>query len=656
MLQILSSFSSGVWTLSEKGVISPSGAVTEIKFAKLNSGILTSSSKLPICLINNELELQYGELSSSFETISRVALGISLDFWGFCYIQEKVLMYYSSNRIHCFSLIKERTTRKIKVNNLSKMSCCLGSCFYAAKEGETSLYEWRVASGDIKLMKSYDTDICHMALYAKGSHLVSATEKFIDIFTISHQAHKCQQLSIANVSALTWSDSELLLYICTDSEFLILHSSSDGSFSSTVLMQNSFFVTEILEIGEDLYLNNKIWCKFVPAENSLVPENIEKIDEINIGLTKAEFKPFGLVYRDLSKAIHVLQWPNARSSQSISQIESRFIDENNLEGLVSGLQRVAEFENSTRNYCLWKILSEILESPLDESEEIPDKMKTRIKDRSFQDSPNNVTPSRKPIKRSISPLTKSRKSITPSRIAKMQSDPKDLIQLAVDTSSLLNSTTNFPKEPIPKLFYMLENAPILKPANSTPADFLTSDKKALVKKLQGSSDETDLLLACIIAGSLGRQELQKAVEFACTKLNSYSGVCLNLALGSRPRAWEILAENECDDDLAYYSRISGKFDHFFPWIIHLYENGCWVACAVQLIAAGFVGLALQILCSAKEERVAYWVAKCFEGNCRNRKELPTEFEGWFYELGQPRFRSRADEDIQNLYTKYKTKK
>ena len=279
-----------------------------------------------------------------------------------------------------------------------------------------------------------------------------------------------------------------------------------------------------------------------------------------------------------------------------------------------------------------------------------DKPRIPAKDRSLYSSPGNITPTRRPVKRSVSPLNKSRKSITPSRIQKMQSDPKDLIQLAVDTSSLLSSTQNFPKDSAPRPYYVLDNQAPARGSISSPSDFLTSDKKTLVGRLLASNDQTDLLLACTLAGTLGRQELQKAIETCCSKLAGFAGVVVNLSNGSRGKAFELLLNEGAQSEVAYCSKVSGKFDEFFAYVIKLFEEKCEFLAAVQLLAAGFHALALQLLAKAGEEELAAVTGRVLEV-VKNRKEVPSEFEHWFYELGAPRFRSRAEEDVQGLVEK-----
>jgi hypothetical protein len=284
----------------------------------------------------------------------------------------------------------------------------------------------------------------------------------------------------------------------------------------------------------------------------------------------------------------------------------------------------------------------------DPDESMNEKPRPAVKERSLYSSPGNITPTRRPAKRSISPLNKSRKSITPSRIQKLQSDPKDLIQLAVDTSSLLSSTQNFAKDPEPKVFYILDQRPALKGNVSSPSDFLINDKKALIKKLLASPDEKDMLLGCIIAGTLGRQELQKAIEGSCQKLSGFAGVVLNLANGSRGKAFELLSMENCYEEVAYCSKVTGKFDEFFSFVIKLYESGFKYLCAVHLFFAGYTILAYQVLCKEGEEELVVLLHKLLEIS-KSRKEVPAEFENWFYELGPPRFRSRIDEEMSRLF-------
>ena len=387
-----------------------------------------------------------------------------------------------------------------------------------------------------------------------------------------------------------------------------------------------------------------------------MPENLEKIDEISVGTGKADVKPYGLQYKNTTKSAFPLQKSSNPAFLSAYQTDFQILSKTDSLSsfpLISKLLLISELQNNLKHNLFLKILQESLENPA-EPEKPSIKPNARIKERSIQSSPGNITPTRRSNKRSVSPLNKSRKSITPQRMTKLQSDPKELIQLAVDTSCLLSSTQTFPKETVPKLFYPLENMPTSKSILPNPGDFLSFDKKNLVKKLQNSKDEKDVLLSCIIAGTLGKQELTKAIENACMRLTGYAGVSLNLAVGNKAKAWELLEDN--DEDVAYYSRISGKYEEFFAWVIRLYEDGFGFFCGLQLISAGFTALALQVLCKVGEERLAYWVVKALEGNCKNRFEIPNEFEAWFYELGPPRFRSRADEEIQALDLKYESKK
>lgn len=659
MLKILSSYSDQVWTLARSGIVTPMNALIGNSFLCVSSCPGFTGSKLPICFVKDPLELCYGLVSSTIEIVSRVHLGISLSFWSSGLIQEKVLVFYQGDYIHCFSFSKERIVRKIRMPGLTKM-CCHSSFCYLIKHTTTfELIEWKMSSGETKTIKNYTCPIELICINSKGTHLAVITSSFLEIFELTQQ-DRSENMSISNISSAVWAEENLVLYLSTPTVFVKVQKDTQV-FTTTILLTIDLQVTEILETSGEIYLKNyNNWGKYVIGNPSLVNEPIETIDEINICHTKAEFKEFGLLYRNQNKDIHPLVLCKSLAMENSFGIDNAVMNSKKFDRVLRNPPKsfldklfiVAEFENSLRNLIMWKVLGEIIENNLDTSEDVVSKPRTRARENSFQGSPNNVTPARRVAKRSTSPLSKSRKSITPQRIVKLQSDPKELIQLAVDTSTLLSSTQNFQKETPPKMFYILENSPNYKTVLPTAVDFLNTDKKALVKRLIGSNDEKDMLIGCIVAGMLGRQELQKAIETACAKLEGSTGILMNLAVGSKTKAWEILQEKECSEDVAYFSKVSGRVDGFFPWIIELYESGFGFDSALHLLCAGYTGLAMQILCKINEDRLAYWICKYMENECRLKKEVPSDFEGWFYELGPPRFKSRMDEELQSLNQKY----
>ena len=664
MVQILSFYSNEIWTLGTNEIYSPYNVKYPLKFIKAAGLPLTFDNKLPVCFINEDLELSYAIINNGLEVTSKINLGISLNLWSFGYLNEKVLVFYHSGFLQCFSFTKERVVRKIKFGEIQKIVC--HSCkVYLIQSGRShEVIEWKLTTGEIKVLKSYNIPIKDITVNAKGSYLAIATEELIEIIEILSDTATFQYCDIKNATAMTWSAAGDILFLSTNKEFLKIllnqtEESDNNELKAFSLVYQELETTEIFESSGDIYLKSSgIWLKYCNDDNQLIPDPIVKIDEINIGTNKAEFKEFGLIYRDCSKSFTKLQECKNNCMLNPYEIDAMVMTDKTKSDkipseLISKLIFVSELENNKKNYMFWKLVKEMFEKKPDDLEEnAEEKPRARIKERSLQNSPGNITPTRRPAKRSVSPLNKSRKSITPQRMHKMQSDPKDIIQLAVDTSCLLSSTQNIPKETNPKLFYILESTPNLKHSVTTPADFLSSDKKALVKKLQNSSIEKDLLLSCIIAGTLGKQELSKALEVACNKLTGDTGIELNLALGSKSKAWELLAENECYEDIAYYSRLGGRNDEFFTWIITLYEEGFGFVSALHLLSFGYIGLSLQILCKIEEERLAYWLSIYLEGACKNRKEIPTEFEGWFYELGPPRFKSRIDEEIHSLRVNY----
>lgn len=652
MTKILSVFSTEIWTLSTSGIVSPLNTLIPGQFLAGFGGFWTSDDKLPVCLVKPNLEIQFGLISNTLSIKSKVQLGVHLKLWDFGIINEKVLVFFLAPFIMCFSFTKERIIRKVKVDDVTALTCALHHCFFIQEQGKVT--SWKMNSGEMKVIKVYSDKTKSVLVNKKASFLVVACENFIEIFSFNKGTEKIQRLDVVGASVMTWSDDDRYLYICTSREVLRIKNNED-IFEPELLISAQLNVTEILEVSGELFIENqKTWYKFVTGSGTLVPELIEKIDEINIGSAKAEFKPFGLLYRNIEKKMQVLN-----SSYKSEDFENRQLLEKsskNLkfsQGLVDKLQCCAEQKNSVKEYLFWRVMKEYLDNVNEEVEEqVNDKSRTRIREKALLSSPGNITPTRRPVKRSISPLNKTRKSITPQRIQKMQTDPKDIIQLAVDTSCLLNSTQNFQKDPVPKMYYILEKKPVIKGSLSTPSDFLNNDKKALVKKLLSSSDDKDLLLGCIVAGTLGRQDLQKAIESSCQKLSGFTGVLLNLAIGSKSKAFELLNQDLCYEDIALYSKLSNKLDEFFTFITKLYEDGFKFICALQLFFSGFTQPALQVLYKAGEEELVYWLSQVFKGSLKNKSKVPPEFENWFYELGPPRFKNSCDEEISVISAKF----
>ena len=649
--QILSGYCEKAWVLGNQGVITPSGTCVDFQFSMATGGELNFEEKLPVCYVNENLELCYGLVKSGFEVVSRVSLGISLNLWSFGYLGEKVLVFWQSCNLHCFSFSKERTIRKVKVGEILKITC-YQSKTYVVRRGKTAeVVEWRMNTGCITVLKVYDVPVTDISINSKGNCLAVVSSSFIEILRLTQEDIPTERFAIDGITASTWVTDSDMLYVVTNNLLLKLTVQEIG-FECEEVLKFELNISEILESSGEIYLKTpSTWVKYSPVDSELVPESIEKIDEVVIGPHKAAFTDLGLLYENTQKALIKLCPSESLSMLPPHEIDSEVGSDPSLTLFSSStLLLISELENNTLHFFFWRLMQELFENNCEEIEDHLEKTHARIKERSVQSSPGNITPIRGTSKRSVSPLNKSRKSITPQRMQKMQSDPKELIQLAVDTSCLLSSTQNFTKEAPLKAFYPLESTPNLNRPSLTTSDYLTADKKSLIKKLQGSTEESDLLMSCIIAGSLGRQELAKAVEVACGKLSGAAGVNLNLVLGSKSKAWEILGDNV--EDVAYYSRITGRNDEFFAWIINLYEDGFGFISAVQLMCTGYVALAMQIFCKVGEERLVYWIAKYLEGNCRNRKEIPADFEGWLYELGPPRFKSRMEEEITAISVKY----
>ena len=656
MTKILSIFSTEIWALSANGLVTPLNTLIPGQYLTGFGGYWTFDEKLPVCLIKPNLELQYGLLSNSLNIKAKVQLGVHLKLWDFGLINEKVLVFYLKPYIMCFSFSKERIVRKIRVSDVSGLTCSLHICYFIEEE-EKKVISWEMNSGQTKVLKVYLERVKKILVDKKGKFLAVACEGFLEIIEFGKECEKTQRLGILGASVMTWSEDGCTLIVCTGNEVVKIIRNGE-SFEAKSLITAELSVTDILEVSGELFIENqKIWHKFIPSSSTLIPELIEKIDEINIGSTKAEFKPFGLLYRNTEKKAQILNPAFKLESADIHKLLQKTPKTKKFSQYITDkLLWNSGFKNNLKENLFWRVLKEYLESPEEDNEDHNnDKSRSRIKEKTLFSSPGNITPTRRPVKRSISPLNKTRKSITPQRIQKMQTDPKDIIQLAVDTSCLLSSTQNFQKDPVPKLFYILEQKPVIKGSLSTPSDFLNSDKKALVKKLLASNDEKDLLIGCIVAGTLGRQDLQKAVESSCQKLSGYTGVLLNLAIGSKSKAFELLSSDLCYEDIALYSKFSGKFDEFFTFIIKLYEDGFKFICAIQLIFSGFTLLGLQVLYQAGEEEMVYWVSKVLEGSLKNKRKVPQEFENWFYELGPPRFKQNCDEEISVISSKFEKK-
>lgn len=658
MTQILSSYSSEVWTLSSVGIVSPYNVTFPLASKIMTSNINTYNNKLPICFVQDNLQLTYGLVSNGIEIMSKVGLGISLDLWTFAFIPEKVLIFYQNQFLQCFSFTKERIIRKIKAGEIKKISGVKSACYCIRSSKTDEIIEWKINTGEIITIKSYDTNVRDLSLSAKGTYLAVITESFLEIICAADSPYKINTFTIENITAMTWMENENVLYFSSSEEFMKL-SFTGVEFNLKSLVKQKLQVCKILEISGEIYaLNAGNWMRY--SEPDFIMDSIEKIDEINIGNSKAEFKNFGITYKNLTKTLCKLQDCDPLLYLSPYELDSAIMGKkiSNIpipDDLASKLILVSSLQGSIKHTLFWKVAKEMYENCLDDIQTTPNAKKiVKISERSLQNSPSNVTPTRRQQKRSVSPINKSRKSITPSRITKLQSDPKDLIQLAVDTSCLLSSTQNFPKEVTAKEFYCLEHIPTLK-SSFNLVDYITSDKKSLIKKLQTSNNETELLLSCIIAGTLGKQELSKALEIICNKLNGSTGIALNLMLGNKAKAWEILREQDCLEDVAYYSKLSGKSEDFFTWVISLFEDRFGFACALQLLTAGYIASAMQVLCKIGEDRLAYWISKLFDENCKNRKEIPAEFESWFYDIGPPRFKSKMTEEIQSLYLKYDNK-
>lgn len=647
MRNILSSYSSQVWCIGETGVFTSKGLLISLKCVLATGSELTVSGKLPISYINASSELCVALVSDGLEVISHITLGISLGIWSFGYLHEKVLVFAEHGYLNCYSFSKERSIRRVKVGEIKKITC-FASKTYSIHIGKAfEIIEWEMNTGEVSLIRSYEEEITDLSVNFKGNLLAIVTHEYLEVLRLTEH-EVIEKLEICKITAITWVDE--ILYAATCNEFVEI-SLEKSELVLKTLLKKPLDVSEILENSEEIFLKTlSTWVKYSPVQCDLIPEPIEKIDEVIIGPHRAKFIEFGLLYENTEKTLVSLS--ETRFFSSPYEIDCQVLSEKEFPDLISNLISIAEVENNTVNHLIWKILKEVTENPGEEPEELGKRV-ARVKERSLQGSPGAVTPTRTMQKRSVSPLNKSRKSITPGRMKKMQSDPKELIQLAVDTSSLLSSTQYFPKETPIKLFYPMENSVNLNYSTPTSSDFLTSDKKSLIKKLQNSTKEKDLLFSCIIAGSLGRQELSKAVEHACVKLKGRTGVNLNFAFGNKSKAYEILGENM--EDIAFYSKITGKNSEFFNWIIETYEEGFGITSAVWLISTGYLALALQILFKVGEERLVYWIAKYLEGDCKNRKEVPSEFEGWLYELGPPRFKGRIDEELQEIYSKYKAK-
>lgn len=649
MTKILSGPSSEIWLCSDSTIISPVNTQIPVQ-GQVFPGPWTYDEKLTICVVKPNLHVNFGFLTDTLRVKAAVQLGIGLELWNFAFIDEKVLVFYSKPFIMCFSFSKERIVRKVKVDDVDGLTCALGSCFYM--EDRKRVVEWKLGCGEIVEVFEYKERVQSILVNKQTSFLAVAAEGFVDIFEIGKTAEEVQKIPICGVKVMSWSEDDCYLFVCTSNQVIKIAQNFEGTFEPEVLVTCQLSVREIIEVSGELFIeNNESWFKLTQSSCKLVPELIEKIDEINIGSSKAEFKSFGLQYRETPKQSEKLfgskhSKPHPAGYKSLlSQSFSVPLRQ------IQQLFHLSSSCNKSKHFLFFKLLKELLESPCEDADEsIHDKPRIPSKDRSLYSSPGNITPTRRPVKRSVSPLNKSRKSITPSRIQKMQSDPKDLIQLAVDTSSLLSSTQNFPKDSAPKPYYVLDNQAPAKGSISSPSDFLTSDKKTLISRLLASNDQTDLLLACTLAGTLGRQELQKAIETCCSKLVGFAGVVVNLANGGKGKAFELLLNEGAQSEVAYCSKVSGKFDEFFAYVIKLFEDKFEFLAAVHLLASGFHALALQILVKSGEDELAAVAGKILEV-VKNRKEVPGEFENWFYELGPPRFRSRYEEDMQGLVEK-----
>lgn len=305
MMRILSSYSDQVWTLARSGIVTPLNALIENSFLCVSSCPGFTGSKLPICFVKDPLELCYGLVSSTIEVVSRVHLGISLSFWSSGLIQEKVLVFYQGDYINCFSFSKERIVRKIRMPGLTKMCCHSAFCYIVKHATSYELIEWKMSSGETKTIKNYTCPIESICINSQGTHLAVVTTTFLEIFELT-QPNQPENLSISNISSAIWAEENLVLYLSTPTVFVKVQKDSQN-FTTTILLTIDLQVTEILETSGEIYLKNyNNWGKYVIGNTSLVNEPIETIDEINICHTKAEFKEFGLLYRNQNKDIHPL--------------------------------------------------------------------------------------------------------------------------------------------------------------------------------------------------------------------------------------------------------------------------------------------------------------------------------------------------------------
>ena len=118
-------------------------------------------------------------------------------------LTEKVLVFYNESFLECFSFSKERSIRKVKTGVIEKIVCFTNSCYSIKKDKNYEILEWKLNTGELLVLKTYENTINDIGISFKGTFLCIASNKFIEILNLAKKRERTERFEIKNITAMT---------------------------------------------------------------------------------------------------------------------------------------------------------------------------------------------------------------------------------------------------------------------------------------------------------------------------------------------------------------------------------------------------------------------------------------------------------------------